>query len=164
MLIDRDVAIVFHSHCLSPYRYYQDMFYKSQSSLLWSYKISFPLERLHDLIAANVWSDPFSQRVWTEYYPNLPYQVWSVDPRNGGYIELPDIHWECPWCEDTAMVDLVEFTKMYLNEPNSCACTCCGTRIDLGSVSSKHLANDLKQFILGRDIWFDSSDCVDSNF
>ena len=139
------------------------MFCKSQHSLFWKYKISFPLKQLHDLIVANVWSDPFSQRVWAEHYPNLPYQVWSMNPQNGGNIELQDIYWECPWCEAVAMVDLVEFTKMYLNEPNSCACTCCGTRIDPDSVSSKYLANDLRQFILSRDIWFDSGDCACSN-
>ena len=157
MLIDRDVAIVFHAHCLSPHRYYQDMFYNSKESLFWDYSVSFPLKQLDDLITTNIWSDPFSERVWGEYWPNLPYQVWSANPQDGGQLGLQDVLWECPWCEETDLLDLVEFTKMYAKESNSCMCSYCQTRIDHDSVSSKYLVKDLQEFISEKDIWFDPS-------
>jgi len=145
---------VFHAHCLSPHRYYQDMFYNSQNSLFWDYCISFPLKQLDTLIEGNIWSDPFSERIWGEYFPELPYQVWSANPLDGGHLELPEnILWECPWCEQTTPVELVEFTKMYLKKSNFCRCTCCGTRIDQDSVSSKYLVKDLQQFLSTKDVW-----------
>ena len=142
----------FHSHCLSPNRYYQDMFYNSSHSLFYQYGVSFPLKDLHDLMSTGTWSDPYSQRLWDESWPNQPYQVWDKDPQDGGKLELQDVRWECPWCEKVMMVPLPEFTAVYNNQSTrSCSCGAITTR---NSVSARYATNDLQHFIATGDIWF----------
>ena len=59
----RDVAIIFHAHCLSPYRFFPDM--NRNWERLWSNGIAFPLARLYALMANRVWSDAASEQMWT---------------------------------------------------------------------------------------------------
>ena len=154
LLTYRDVAIIFHAHCLSPHRYYEDMFYRKQDSMLWNMGISFPLERLHNLIVSDAWSDPFSQRVWEEFLPTFPYQLWSAQPEKNGVLQLQDVRWECPWCKEITTIELEEFTRIYSKESNCCACTGCGVWFNVDLISAKYLVTDLSEFRLTRDVWF----------
>jgi Glycine-rich domain-containing protein-like len=72
----RDVAICFHVHCLSPFRFRNDMINHG----LWQTGIKFPLEGLYQLIQSEQWSDPDSERIWNQHYPKTPYQLWASDP------------------------------------------------------------------------------------
>ena len=47
---------------------------------LWTAALSFPLERLHDMLSKGVWTDTQSESVWTAEYPNSGYQLWTTDP------------------------------------------------------------------------------------
>ena len=75
----RDVAITFHTHLLSPFRFYANMSCRGPHSLLIDSKVFFPLEQLHHLITHDIWSDADSQRQWTKAFPTKPYQLWDTD-------------------------------------------------------------------------------------
>src|SRR5271167_3314125 len=80
---NRDVAIVFHAHCLSPYRFYADM----NRLGLWATGIAFPLERLYSLNATDTWSDAASEQAWNGSGKVAPYQLWHTDPAAGGDLQ-----------------------------------------------------------------------------
>ena len=84
----RDVAIIFHAHCLSPSSASHDLLHLET---LRSTGLVFPLKRLHALIAAQIWSDPESEKLWNKTFSS-PYQIWGHDPttdamRSRGYDE-----------------------------------------------------------------------------
>jgi hypothetical protein len=76
--------MMFHAHCLSPNSFFADVLSREcfQHNCL-----SFPLERLHLLIATGTWSDPESEKVWNDTF-STPYQLWANDPRVGGALAL----------------------------------------------------------------------------
>lgn len=76
----RDVAIILHVHCLNPFRFVADMLSRDPNQRLWNSGISFPLERLHQLILTNTWTDTQSEELWTTAFPNHPYQLWPSSP------------------------------------------------------------------------------------
>ena len=150
----RDVAIIFHAHCLSPHRYYQDMFHRGRNLIFWNKGVDFPLEALYELIAAGVWSDASSQRAWEGLWPDSPYQLWEVNPEKGESLQLQDIRWLCPWCEKSVMLNLTNFTEMYVNKSCHCTCVLCRHVFDADSLSAKYLIRDLLEFQKTRDIWY----------
>lgn len=77
-LMCRDVAICFHVHCLSPFRFMKDL--TKDHSGLWTAGISFPLGRLHAMLSKGIWVDANSEATWTAEYPKSPYQLWITDP------------------------------------------------------------------------------------
>jgi hypothetical protein len=59
------------------------MFSRGSTPTLWSAGISFPLERLFQLINTGFWSDSESEEKWNSTYPDIPYQLWNIDPTSG---------------------------------------------------------------------------------
>lgn len=47
---------------------------------LWEAGLSFPLERLHQMLEKSIWTDPESKRTWNAEFPDTPYQLWKTDP------------------------------------------------------------------------------------
>ena len=58
----------------------KDMINRGATRNLWQDGIEFPLERLNELIQSDQWSDPESEAIWKEHYPEAPYQLWATDP------------------------------------------------------------------------------------
>lgn len=77
-----DVALIFYTHLLSPYRYQRDISVEYPS--LWNARIKFPLTRLSKLDRCT-WNDAASQLEWEKRFPNVPYQILEFadgeDPR-----------------------------------------------------------------------------------
>lgn len=78
LLMCRDVAICFHVHCLSPFRFMKDI--KKDQPRLWEAGLSFPLERLHHMLEKSIWTDLTSQTIWDSEFPDWPYQLWKTNP------------------------------------------------------------------------------------
>lgn len=78
ILIRRDVAICFHVHCLSPFRFMRDL--RRDHPDLWDAGISFPVERLHHLLEKGIWTDAASETAWNSEYTESPYQLCKSDP------------------------------------------------------------------------------------
>lgn len=125
-------------------------------SQLWKNEITFPLERLHQLIATGTWSDAESEATWSSAYPDSPYQLWSDDPLTGGTLTLQDIEMICPWCKHTTTIDLKKFTAMHLKKTGTCECTGCKRRFNADSLSARFLRDDLLRFKERRDGWYPS--------
>ena len=112
--------------------------------ILWKKGIAFPLERLHQLISGGIWSDPASERKWTQVYPKLPYQLWGDDPNIAPHVELQlqDIDMWCPWCERVSSFRLSDFWLMHVKN-NPCSCSC-GRTFTASTLSAMRLQKDFE--------------------
>lgn len=145
----RDVAIVFHAHCLNPYRFFTDM----NRNGLWEKGIAFPLERLFSLMANGIWSDAKSEQMWTGSGKSAPYQLWESDPTSGAKLQLQDPRFPCPWCSCTEEIPLADFCETHTTKTSICRCRSCGHQFDADTLSAKYLCDDLREFIDGQNGW-----------
>lgn len=145
----RDVAIVFHGHCLNPYRFFTDMNRKG----LWEKGIEFPLERLFSLMANGVWSDAKSEQMWTGSGKSAPYQLWESDPASGAKLQLQDPRFPCPWCSCTEEIPLADFCETHTAKTSICRCRSCSRQFDAVTLSAKYLCDDLREFINRQSGW-----------
>jgi hypothetical protein len=152
----RDVAIIFHAHCLSPFRFYTDMLHRTraQYSNLWAKGIAFPLERLHGLISNGVWSDEQSESIWDSMYASR-YQLWEADATSGAELHLQGVAFSCPWCSNPGnpAVDLNQFTETHISKTPISACPSCGCKFNAANLSAIYLKEDLNLFIGVQDPW-----------
>lgn len=149
LLIHRDVAIIFHAHCLSPYRFLADMLCRGRYASLWNAGLAFPIERLHHLIKDGVWSDPTSEGLWRDSFPN-PYQLWDKDPTSNSdaVLSLHDIlNFVCPWCNQCPTVNLSNFTLTHLTKTTTQQCPSCRRVFNADNLSAQYLKNDLNVFL-----------------
>jgi hypothetical protein len=151
----RDVAIVFHVHCLSPFRFLGDMLSRGPDPILWNAGISFPLERLYRLISQEIWTDSISADVWNKAYPDTPYQLWNSDPTSTekSDLSLQSIGMTCSWCQKAGTVDLREFQTMYAGK-GSCRCSSCGQEFNKESLPAQILKMDLRRFKDTKARWY----------
>jgi hypothetical protein len=151
----RDVAIIFHSHNLSPFRFYADMMCRDRVEALWAKGIAFPLERLHHLITNEVWSDPDSEKLWNQTYPNSPYQVWNADPTSteSAVLKLQNVEMTCPWCGKHGSVDLNSFRAMHVTKTSTCHFQC-RHAFTADSLSAKYLKDDLIKNVKSGNSWY----------
>jgi hypothetical protein len=154
----RDVAIIFHAHLLSPFRFYADMYSRGPRPVLIHSKISFPLERMHELIANGVWSDEQSEGLWKRAYPQTPYQLWDTDPlTTNSNIRFQDIDMICPWCDKVIVVNIANFTNMHTLKTVQTMCPKCGIKFDADRLSARNLQKDLLRFVASensKDTWY----------
>jgi hypothetical protein len=148
------VAIVFHAHLLSPFRFYADM--NRRRSHLWENGVVFPLERLASLIEKGIWSDEVSQQEWMGNGKSEPYQLWSSDPFSEGQLHLQDIPFTCPWCTHSQTLPLPEFTSMHTTKSALCRCGSCGHGFNADTLSAKYLVKDLLKFFETQNGWYSS--------
>lgn len=150
----RDVAIVFHAHCLSPYRFYTDMHHRArrQRSNLWSRELVFPLARLNFLIQNGIWSDEKSQAQWESAF-RTPYQLWAADPASGAQLVLHDVLFNCAWCIQPGIIDLEQFAQTHLTKTAISVCQSCRMRFNADNISAQHLKRDFAEFLDAHDPW-----------
>jgi hypothetical protein len=140
----RDVAIIFHAHFLSPFRFYADMSCRDPRPILLNSKISFPLERMHHLITHNIWSEPDSRQQWIEAFPGTPYQLWDNDPfSTDAPLKVQNIEMVCPFCNKTIILELATFTLMHTRKNFRCSCPKCNVQFDADRLSAENLRQDL---------------------
>lgn len=100
--ISRDVAIIFHAHLLSPFKFLSDIrgwpSLASKYGRLSQYADLFQLTCLSERAGVKNWSCRQSEKIWSEAYSTQPYQLWTANPRFGGQlIGLPPIDsFPCP--------------------------------------------------------------------
>lgn len=152
----RDVAIIFHSHCLSPFRFYADMICREKDPALWNHGIAFPLERLHHLITTQTWSDPESERLWNQTFPGTPYQVWNTDPTSTTPAPpiLQYVEFHCPLCDRKGTVGITEFAKMHLTKKARIRCPLCDRTFSADDLSAQFLRQDLFGFTSDDGEWY----------
>jgi hypothetical protein len=147
----RDVAIIFHAHCLSPFRFYCDM--NRRGSGLWEKRIAFPLERLHALINSGDWSEPESELLWNEVH-GVPYQLWGGDPLSGAELQLQDIEFPCPWCNHSSTIALDEFTLTHTAKRELSKCSSCARQFNPDNITAKYFKDDCLENIKTQNGWY----------
>jgi hypothetical protein len=148
---NRDVAIIFHAHCLSPFRFYADM--KRSNRQTWTRRIAFPLERLLALIQNGIWSDVESEQLWTRG-ETLPYQVWETDPiTTQALLRLQPVEMACAWCSSIESFLVEEFMKMHTTKVGTLRCSSCQRKFDADRLSAKYFQDDLSGFLKLHRSW-----------
>lgn len=148
LIVCRDVAIIFHAHMLSPFRFFADMLCRGARTVLWDSQISFPLEKLHHMISNGIWSDPESEAQWQEAYPDIPYQLWTSDPTStNAELKFQNIDMVCPWCGEVGTYDLAKFTLMHTQKIPVCQCLSCEHVFNADNLSAQNLKQDLLRFL-----------------
>jgi hypothetical protein len=156
----RDVAIIFQAHFLSPFRFIADMYSRGPNLALLHAKISFPLAKMHDLIANDIWSDPESEHQWNQAFPQIPYQLWASNPlTSNAPLRLQNIDMVCPWCEKIMILDLAKFTLMHTRKMDSMKCPNCTVEFNADKLSCTNLLMDLKRYdaqkeAANEEIWY----------
>ena len=112
---------------------------------LWDRGLSFPLERLHDLLSKGIWSDNESQSAWEAFYPKFPYQLWNAHPETGAHLHLQDVQFHCPWSNQVATVPLEKFAKTHVTKYSTFTCPSCYQDHDAAKVSAKYLLEDFRK-------------------
>ena len=145
LLIRRDVAIIFHAHCLSPFRFYADM--NRNNRTIWSKQIAFPLERLFALIQNGIWSDVESEQIWSRG-ETLPYQLWETDPVvTQATLRLQPVEMACAFCSQMEHFLIEEFTEMHVTKVNEIECPSCRKKFNADRLSAKYFKDDLASFM-----------------
>jgi Glycine-rich domain-containing protein-like len=121
-LTARDVAIIFHAHCLAGQHYANDIL--SVGGFRSVGLPSFPLERLHDLVLKGIWSDPESERIWTETVC-CPYQLWKQPPSEIGKCILQNVVARCSFCDVLVELECRLLSGKPQTETAGYECTSC---------------------------------------
>jgi hypothetical protein len=152
----RDVAVVFHSHCLSPFRFYADIKHRAtrqHATDLWD-MITFPLARLHRLLASDEWSDEASERMWFDMF-RIPYQVWRSNPLTTRCpLELPNIRFPCPLCQIPCEFDPALFTQYRITKLGALTFPCCGNSFTVDSLAAIQLREDMQKLSDNASPWY----------
>ena|SRR6266498_4038238 len=83
-----DVCYMWHAHCLSPLRYYEDIARLYNDKLL-SY--SFPLVKLNAIwTQLGSHTDTYSEKIWEQHTS----EPWVLDPQDNSDFKI-----KCPWCK-----------------------------------------------------------------
>ena len=150
----RDVAIIFHAHCLSPFRFYADMNRRGRGA--WNKGIAFPLERMYALIQGGIWSDAESEHIWTGT-GGTAYQLWESDPSTGVELQLQDVEICCAWCSHTQTIPLPQFAQMHTAKTGMCKCSACSRTFNADNLSAKFFKDDMSEFIKLHRPWSSNS-------
>jgi hypothetical protein len=119
-------------------------------------KISFPLAKMHDLIANDIWSDPESEYQWKQAFPQIPYQLWASNPfATNTPMRLQNIDMVCPWCQKVIVLDLAKFTLMHTRKMDeSMTCPNCSVTFNADRLSFKNFLEDLTKFSEELETWY----------
>jgi Glycine-rich domain-containing protein-like len=112
-LMSRDVAIVFHAHCLAPVKFFEDVLRRDK---LTGIEFLFPMKRLNDLIISGTWSDHDSEQTWNNIFSN-PYQLWDRQPKQGGSLNIQRTEARSQYCRAVAKME----TDPYAYDIESCS-------------------------------------------
>lgn len=115
----RDVALVFHSYCLNPFK-----FFSTVLSRKYLRGVTFPLEQLYFLIVKGEWSDPYSEELWIRHFSSQ-YQLWNKDPWKGGVLQLQRVEFICPLCGHNVHLELDSFIDIRTKVGLSLKCPSC---------------------------------------
>jgi hypothetical protein len=134
----------------------RDLHCRGPIASLWNARISFPLERLYQLINIGVWSDLESEGIWESTYPDDPYQLWSTNPLTtpNTQLILRDAWINCAWCRSDTPLDMDLFHHMYTSNARMFQCSSCGHDFNAESLSAQNLKNDLKGFAATMEKWY----------
>ena len=117
--------------------------------MLWDSWFAFPLQRLQELITEGVWSDPESERIWKEFYPDSNYQRWTGDPTSDVIQNMSpsDVEMHCPRCSHLGV---------YVIKSALLRCSSCVHEFDASSLSAHYLKRDLAQWASTKERWYSS--------
>ncbi|CAG8578735.1 12331_t:CDS:2 [Ambispora gerdemannii] len=127
-----DVCYIWHSHLLSPLRYYEDLhrIYDPQQKFP-----DFPLKQLYDVWESNGdHTDPPSEKVWVEETK----QPWILDPNDSSDFKII-----CPWCKSSVQIPWVNYVKLMQTVETDESCPKCYAPYSIETLSAKRFVDDI---------------------
>ncbi|MCJ1350774.1 MAG: hypothetical protein MMC33_000755 [Icmadophila ericetorum] len=142
-----DVAMVFHSHMLSPFQYFSDLHLRPRYKSLRAIGLQFPLKRLNSLIFSPQWSDTDSAKCWKKFFPETPYQLWDRDPQTCEIMNLQGtFDFRCPWCSVSQAIEFTSWAKMRLDGSDQISCEECVENFTADRLSARYFLDDIRTF------------------
>ncbi|KAI8840270.1 hypothetical protein BC829DRAFT_25101 [Chytridium lagenaria] len=129
-----DVALIWHTHMLSPLRYYEDHYHLFSST---TSPHTFPLARMHALPGIHYDPQDGSKEVW-EAFTGEPFTLPVEGP------ERP-FNFRCAWCHGVSQVS-GEAYVMYRMKDAGILCPGCQGVSTADNVSAKRFLDDLRGF------------------
>ncbi|KAJ3193248.1 hypothetical protein HK101_005147, partial [Irineochytrium annulatum] len=128
-----DVALIWHSHMLSPLRYYED-FYHIYNTTTSPYMM--PIQRMHEVAGKDYLPVDGSKEVW-EAFTGEPFTLPLGD--------MTPFNFRCPFCYGVTGVDADQFVLFRMKD-GSIRCNNCGAICTSDNVSAKRFLDDVKTF------------------
>ncbi|CAB4467628.1 unnamed protein product [Rhizophagus irregularis] len=130
-----DVCYIWHSHLLSPLRYYEDMLriYDPQQKFP-----DFPLKRLHDIWEKNNGhTDSNSESIWAE----RTKQPWVLDPNDSSDFKI-----NCPWCKEDVQISWMNYVNLMKAIKADEKCPKCRAPYSVETLGAKRFIDDISSW------------------
>ncbi|KAJ3104352.1 hypothetical protein HDU97_009325 [Phlyctochytrium planicorne] len=131
-----DVALMWHTHMLSPLRYYEDYYHIFNTS---SSPYNFPLKRMHDLPGNGYDPEDGSKEAW-ESFTGEPYTIAVEGPG----ADQP-FRFRCSWCTAISQVSGEAYVMFRMKDAGIQCPTCQGVS-SADNVSAKRFLDDLMSY------------------
>ncbi|RKP24945.1 hypothetical protein SYNPS1DRAFT_29313 [Syncephalis pseudoplumigaleata] len=133
-----DIAYMWHSHMLSPHRYYEDNYYLQRRDTVMN--IAFPLRQLHDTYMSGKKPSDTTIRQW-EKVTHLPYKLDIADH--------PDYKSNCKWCDKAMRLDWPTIIDLRTAKVPKSRVTCDGCQAEWNrdTVSGHLFWTDVKRYL-----------------
>ncbi|CAG8492422.1 11672_t:CDS:2 [Dentiscutata erythropus] len=129
-----DVCYIWHAHCLSPFKYYEDML-RLYPTLL---KLNFPLQKLNDIWnTGSNFVDKKSQKIWEEF-TGTP---WVLDTSDKSEFTII-----CPWCNTSNKIKSDSYVKIMKEKSMNQYCANCSVELSADTLSAKRFYDDIVKF------------------
>ncbi|CAG8693780.1 11996_t:CDS:2, partial [Ambispora leptoticha] len=120
-----DVCLIWHAHCLSPLRYYEDMLRLHDPQ---AHNYNFPLAKLARHL------DEYSQQIWHEYTK----KPWVLELNNDSPFDF-----KCPLCNQIDQISPDTYVKIMRTNNYDVKCKHCGKQYKSEFVSVSRFVEDI---------------------
>ncbi|CAG8483403.1 2103_t:CDS:2 [Ambispora leptoticha] len=136
-----DVCYIWHAHCLSPLRYFEDT---QRLGFGRSINYNLPLRKLNEL-----WDESSkhmherSQQIW-EQNTGKP---WVLDPSDDS-----DFEFDCPWCAMPLHISAKNYMNLMRTQDHVETCFHCGALLSQDSISAKKFLDDVAEWMTSNKV------------
>ncbi|CAG8524716.1 9004_t:CDS:2, partial [Gigaspora margarita] len=129
-----DVCYIWHAHCLSPFKYCEDML-RLYPTLL---KHNFPLQKLnHIWNSGSNFVDKKSQKIWEEF-TGTPWVLDASDKSEFTIIR--------PWCNTSNKINPDSYVKIMKEKSMNQYCVNCSAELSADTLSVKRFYDNIEKF------------------
>ncbi|KAG9306058.1 hypothetical protein G9A89_020253 [Geosiphon pyriformis] len=134
-----DVSYIWHAHCLSPIRYYEDT---RRLHLNRALNYNFPLRKLSELWKrSSEHMHERSKQIW-EKQTGKP---WFLDPFDNSDFEV-----DCPWCAMPLQLTSQNYVNLMRTPEHHEKCLQCGAFLSIDSMSAKRFLDDVADWMISK--------------
>ncbi|KAI9488896.1 hypothetical protein BDB00DRAFT_846139 [Zychaea mexicana] len=129
-----DIAYMWHTHMLSPFRYFEDSIRLNQMDL---FKINLPLGKLHEYASTRI--SLAEMNSWRLYYGTE--EPYYLNPEN---VVVGTTMVNCTYCSEKMECSWIEYADWRTNPDLNIRCHTCRQSTSVGTASVARLAKDIE--------------------